>query len=707
MRHPQPALLLLILLCIHSTIALSASRPDFGKRGDLDWGFADFKQPNAADLGNRTLSVLVQSSRLDQTTPASASPRRGKLRIELQYKRPNERWQTDPRRAHSVVASSTPRPDLSTARSTVQQLTAVLPQIGPNTRISLPDTRPVRLTQKYYRYPIKVKARETVDYRWVMMKDNGALARPKWKPRRFKMPLPFSVALMGDSFASGEGAPMQYKPKMIRPSTGLDVAHLTEQPLPPEPKFSDFASWTDRQAHRSNYSGLVLGVKEFQLQRPDVWVEYLHTAISSATISQSHSGAPAASRKAGGMYGPFRGQRELFVDTLAVASVVDAAFFDGWGIIDKVHNRQEAQLSRVEDWLRRERLQCADAVVMTGGGNDAGFGSVIENAIFGSLRFDFATVRSNFRSGLTGADDHVKQLFEEFEDNVEPRFVHWVNYPNMTRGSQAQHRSLTLHPQTVDLGGKIVAANLAGSVIGGFLGAITSPLPIITPDDVALMAAATGVILAERNLSFGALVMSAGISGSDLAEAEILLREYLNPQVADWCGAQQKCTPINIEGNARNQGLTAGSAQSVLAGSRNSRWFNTFVDSYRHACGGMDCAVHPTRAGFTGIYQQAVYEKIMESYIAAVKTPRQCKPMPKLSELRQEWQQRERIGENIARANPVSVQPLKPGVTDEEQKEMQQFLREIHGADRTGSQRAIDAYNEGYRTGRVPVLRSP
>ena len=703
MSHPVLALILLLLCLPHSPMAQSADRPDFGKRGDLDWGFDRFKHPAPNDLGNRSLSVLVQSARLDQASPASTSPRSGKLRIELQYKRPNEQWQTDPRRAHSVIPSVAPRPDLSTSRSTVQELTAVLPQTSATTRPSLPDVRPARLTERYYRHPIKIKARDPVEYRWVIVKDNGALARPTWKTRRFNMPLPFTVALMGDSFASGEGAPMRPKPKMIRPSTGADVAHLRDEPLPSEEKFGDFASWTDRQAHRSNYSGLVLGVKEFQRRRPEVWVEYLHTAISSATISQSNPDAPAASKKTGGMYASFRGKRQLFVDTLAIATLADAAFFDGWGIIDAAHNRQASQLSRVEDWLRRERLQCADVVVMTGGGNDAGFGSVIQSAIFGSLRLDFATVRGNFDNGLNAANDHVRQLFEELDDNVEPRFVHWVNYPNMTRGSQAQHRSLTLHPQTVDLGAKIVAANMAGSVIGGFLGALTSPLPIITPDDVALMAAATGVILAERNLNFGALAMSAGISAADLAEAEILLREFLNPRVADWCSQQEKCTPIDVESNARTQGLTAGSVQSVLSGSRNSRWFNTFVDSYRHACGGMDCAVHPTRQGFAGIYQQAVFEKVMESYVASVKAPRQCRRMPSQDALRQEWDKRERIGEDIARANPVRVKALQPGVTEVDKKEIHTFLQAIHGSDSAGAKRAIDAYNLAYRTGRVPA----
>ena len=216
------------------------------------------------------------------------------------------------------------------------------------------------------------------------------------------------------------------------------------------------------------------------------------------------------------------------------------------------------------------------------------------------------------------------------------------------------------------------------------------------------MAAATGLILAERNLNFGALVMSAGISGSDLAEAEILLREILNPQVAQWCSQQENCSPIDVEGNALARGITAGNVESVREGSRNSRWFNTFVDSYRHACGGMDCAVHPTRQGFAGIYQQAVFEKVLESYIASVKNPRQCKPLPSLNDLRVEWRKRERIGADIARAHPDRQRPLKPGVTEAEQKEIHQFLRAIHGSDSAGAQRAIDAYNLGYRTGRVP-----
>ena len=681
--------------------------PDFGKRGDLDYGFDRFKEPKPMDVGGRTLSVLIQQSRLDQTTVISRRPRAGKLRVELQYKRAQEQWQTSPTKAHSVIPQLKHRADLSTSRSKVQKLIAVLPQITrtDSARLPSPDVRPPYMQRNYYRNPIKFKANEIVQYRWVMVNDRGAMVRPKWRVGSFRMPRPYSLALMGDSFAAGEGAPNDdRKPFPRLPAVEEDVRQLRRDPRPPEREFSAvLAEWSHRGAHRSNKSGMVLAVEQWKQDNPEVWVEYIHTAISSATMSKSHPDATGDNVRRGGMYADFSGARELFLDAW-LGGTVHQMVFDEWGIINSEDNVLPAQMSQIELWLGRQKLNCADAVVMTGGGNDGGFAKIIEEAVRWSLEWNRETVRGNFTQDLDSANDHVEQFFTELNDYVRPTDIHWVNYPNLTRNSDEVFSSLRMHPQTLRLGAEVTAASLAGATIGAFLGAITSPLPFLTADDYALMVAASAEILRRRNANPLALAMSFGVSQQDLIEAEWLLTQRLNPRVEDWCGAQDNCNLIDIEDNSFAHGVVAGDHTSVLSGSRNTRWFNTFIDSSRHVCGGLDCSIHPTAAGFEGIYKEEIYQGIDSSFARAKKADKQCGPLPSVAKLRDEWAEREEIAAKISIENQVDHVPLKPGETPDEEKEMRAFFHRIHDGDRSAAEQAIRAYLETRRTRRMPRI---
>lgn len=76
----------------------------------------------------------------------------------------------------------------------------------------------------------------------------------------FRMPDTYNIGIVGDSYGSGEGAPDQNKTD------------------------TRAAVWTHNDCHRSNRSGLVVGVKEFIHEHPEVAVDYLHTACSGAII---------------------------------------------------------------------------------------------------------------------------------------------------------------------------------------------------------------------------------------------------------------------------------------------------------------------------------------------------------------------------------------------------------------------------------------
>jgi hypothetical protein len=91
--------------------------------------------------------------------------------------------------------------------------------------------------------------------------------------RHFRMPGDFCVALLGDSYGAGQGAP--------------------DDPLSPsDTDTSDM--WADGDCHRSNKSGLVRGVKSFSAQNPDLSVFWTHQACSGDVLGNMPTQLQAA-----------------------------------------------------------------------------------------------------------------------------------------------------------------------------------------------------------------------------------------------------------------------------------------------------------------------------------------------------------------------------------------------------------------------------
>ncbi|RIK39122.1 MAG: hypothetical protein DCC55_18950, partial [Chloroflexi bacterium] len=134
-----------------------------------------------------------------------------------------------------------------------------------------------------------------------------------------------TIAGMGDSYASGEGAPDSFN---LLPGG---------------------ANWEDEQCHRSANSSLTQGVKKLA-EIPGVWVLYQNFACSGASISL-------------GLTGDYAG--------LPHPNLPDQ---------NRPENKR-AQILQVEQWLSDQQLNELDALLLSIGGNDIGFSRVIADCI--------------------------------------------------------------------------------------------------------------------------------------------------------------------------------------------------------------------------------------------------------------------------------------------------------------------------------------
>lgn len=488
-----------------------------------DRGFNNFQHP--VHTGQRTISVNVINSRMDQNTPVQQPTRNRKLRLELHYSLGNENF-----RQNRIIV-----PELGkSCGKGCFNVKALLPQLSPRSLLNpaIPQLKPLVNRANDFRYhlnPTEIPVGMQVKYTW-KFKEGSRYVREDVPVRTFTMPRPFVIAAMGDSFAAGEGAPNVAIDGPIR--TPLGARNI-----------ENFADWSNRGSHRSRYSGFILGIQKFQRENLGVWVKYKHTAISSATLQPYDRDQKIK----GGMLSEFRGARELWLSPGATSLI-------GLGQINESENRHTGQIRELENWITRNRYGYADVVLLSLGGNDSGFGDAITGAVTGSLALAFGSTVRSFEQGLNNASRFVDDLYREFDQVVKPKRIYWVNYPDLTSDENNRRSGISMDVTT-------------------------------SPSLMAFTAAVTGI---------------------DMGNAHILLKDYLNPRVRQWCGQSNTCRLIDVENRAMRHGINADPIER--------RWFNTFIDSQRRFCGGLDCSVHPNRAGFRGIYRDPVAQNLSRSY---------------------------------------------------------------------------------------------
>jgi hypothetical protein len=165
-----------------------------------------------------------------------------------------------------------------------------------------------------------------VFYRWeIQFMENGQPDRRIGDRHAFTMPRRVIVAILGDSFGSGEGAPSR---------VGSPWQPYNE----------------GEAAHRSPISGQELAVKNFFAASPDIAYDFLNVSSSGAIASDIYSRVSQFQRNGLGSDDPSAAEGVRYI-----------------------------QRERLEEWLTARNYTSLDAIILSCGGNDLGFSTVLTN----------------------------------------------------------------------------------------------------------------------------------------------------------------------------------------------------------------------------------------------------------------------------------------------------------------------------------------
>lgn len=548
-------------------------------------------------LGERTIFLSFSPSEtrffsrsVFNQLPASLSPDAGEQRLELEFRHESETYEQSNRKVIPEVLFEADE----------YTFTAVLPQYNQG-------ESPDEYSDAYYNErtdyvvnPSKFAMDESVFYRWVLKNENSSVVLQS-EEDSFVMQKPFTVVAIGDSFAAGEGAPEEPKGSLFRPNRSDMIAASDDQ------DFNKFAQWENRGSHRSKYSGFTQGVKTFRRERPQVWLEYKNFAISSSSFAAANNDFP------GGILSGFDGSREI--PAWALAGGIGFTRIQEFAI--KPVFTSVGQIDRAEIWLEEQNISNSDVLLISLGGNDLGFGEIINAAILFYNKFDEDEVIEKYvTTGITNTLFHLPEFYEAVDERLYPTHVYWSQYPNVARVLGQAPIGLTWHYETLNLGVELAILLESSRIVGAFIGAISFPFSTFVAPAATVALYDSGADL--LNASPLALHMSLSVVSSELGAADRILRERINPTISQFCEDfpwyqmpegqsppdRLRCDVIEVQDNNR---------VSIAHETRNPQ-FNTFINSYRKKCGGLDCSVHPTRLGYEEIYAQPVAEKLSLAY---------------------------------------------------------------------------------------------
>jgi hypothetical protein len=203
---------------------------------------------------------------------------------------------------------------------------------------------------------------------------------------RIDNPGRYLIASLGDSFASGEGNP--------------------DTPQQFSPTLSAAARWSDEPCHRSPNAAPALVARDVDAldAKP---VTFLHLACSGASLSDRGSGSAT---DGGGVLSPYTG----VAGDARIPAQIDA-------------------LDALTDRPKDDGHYKIDALLLSAGGNDIGFGHIIEDCM---IPLDKCQARENARLfGRSGALATLASRFDELGEaldrlNVAPENVYVTEYPD-------------------------------------------------------------------------------------------------------------------------------------------------------------------------------------------------------------------------------------------------------------------------------------
>jgi hypothetical protein len=237
--------------------------------------------------------------------------------------------------------------------------------------------------------PTRIRSGRTVFIRLLKRVRNGAANLDhRGDLFSFKMPDKLTIASVGDSFASGEGAPVQE-------GASSPTALWTD---------GDDDTDTDVPCHRSKVSGQSLAVKDLKDDHPELAIAFKNVACSGAVIANLWSTSSADRQSAhGDVTVPF-------------------------------------QFDLVKNWLNTNRYEQLDILLMSIGGNNVGFSDMVFDFLIlpqdmstdEELRQVFGEAIGQLPSGYDGLNDIIHDQLPVVDTW---RGILITGYPDPTRSA--------------------------------------------------------------------------------------------------------------------------------------------------------------------------------------------------------------------------------------------------------------------------------
>lgn len=194
--------------------------------------------------------------------------------------------------------------------------------------------------------------------------------------RSFEMPRPLTIAYMGDSYASGEGAPDAFKTRN-----------------------SDAVWRLSELCHRSEKSGGMLAIRKLINTHKDMEIDFVNTTCSGATLIN------------------------MFAEDQDKSNMGLGNFL-----------KNKVQIDQVNDWLASSGYDALDILLSDGGGNDMGFGPVATEGLtaFGRDISKNKVMVKDIEYQLNQLPEKYSMFVDRLNSRIDVGRVVWFNYPNPT-----------------------------------------------------------------------------------------------------------------------------------------------------------------------------------------------------------------------------------------------------------------------------------
>jgi hypothetical protein len=210
-----------------------------------------------------------------------------------------------------------------------------------------------------------------------------------------------TIALLGDSYASGEGAPNR---PLLRTIETLNGARDKGEGM-----------WDDTLCHRSKYGGLQQGVKALIANTSTFELDYVNVTCSGAETDDG---------------------------------LINSQSIDDHGVPMDPGNRKAGgskpgQIRQVLDWMDTKRYPVLDALVMSIGGNDVGFDGIVTTCLAGIFGDCANEVKPRVREALAHLPARYDALHTALISNFQARRkaigkVFITEYPDPTNGADGK-----------------------------------------------------------------------------------------------------------------------------------------------------------------------------------------------------------------------------------------------------------------------------